>query len=250
METNIIYNEDCLETMKRLPDKSIDLILTSPPYNMRKRVSNGIYTNREDTEHFSKKYKYFPDNLNIEDYYNFHKNALNEMIRVSKLIIWNIQIVTGSKEAIFKLIGDFNKKIKDIIIWDKGWGQPAMNSGCINRATELLFILESGSVAGRSISYTNFKRGTMEDIWRIKREKQISAHSAAFPLELAMKAILNFSKERNIIYDPFTGTGQTQIAAIKLGRKWIGSEISLEYCEIANKRIKEELSQTKFNFSM
>ena len=55
----MIFNEDCLETMKRLKDKSVDLVVTSPPYNMRTRIRNGEYTTRELSEHFSKKYSHF-----------------------------------------------------------------------------------------------------------------------------------------------------------------------------------------------
>ena len=106
---------DCLEGLKLLSDNSVDLVVTSPPYNMRTRIRNGEYTTREKSEHFSKKYEHFSDDLTIEEYYDFHKNVLTELLRVSKCVLWNYQIVTGSKEAVFKLIGDFSDKIKDII---------------------------------------------------------------------------------------------------------------------------------------
>jgi site-specific DNA-methyltransferase (adenine-specific) len=115
-----LFNDDCLKVLPTIPDNSVNLIVTSPPYNMRTRVTNGKYTTRENSKHFSKKYKNFNDALNIEDYYFFHKEVINQMLRVSKIIFYNIQIVTGSKEALFKIIGDFNKNIKDIIVWDKG----------------------------------------------------------------------------------------------------------------------------------
>ena len=136
MEKNIIYNENCLETLSRMPDKCIDLVVTSPPYNMRTRIRNGEYTTREKSEHFSKKYKHFDDALSIDDFYSFHSEVLNELLRVSKIVCYNFQIVTGSKEAFFKIIGDFNKHIKDIIIWDKGHGQPAMHGQVLNSCYE------------------------------------------------------------------------------------------------------------------
>ena len=111
-----LINDDCLIAIQKLANDSIDLIVTSPPYNMRTRVRNGKYTTRETSEHFSKKYKNFHDALSIDDYYTFHKEVINQMLRVSKIIFYNIQIVTGSKEALFKIIGDFNKNIKDIIV--------------------------------------------------------------------------------------------------------------------------------------
>ncbi len=105
MESNKIHNECCLDTLKRFEDKSIDLVVTSPPYNMRTRIRNGKYTTREKSEHFSKKYKHFDDALPIEEFYSFHSEVLNELLRVSKIVCYNFQIVTGSKEAFFKIIG-------------------------------------------------------------------------------------------------------------------------------------------------
>jgi site-specific DNA-methyltransferase (adenine-specific)/modification methylase len=107
MQTNIILNCDLLDGFKQIPDNSIDLTVTSPPYNMRTRVRNGKYTTREKSGHFSKKYNNFDDALSIDDYFNFHSNALKEMLRISNIVIYNIQVVTGSKEALFKMIGLF-----------------------------------------------------------------------------------------------------------------------------------------------
>jgi site-specific DNA-methyltransferase (adenine-specific) len=184
---------DCLEVMKTLPDKSVDLTITSPPYNMRTRIRNGEYTTREKTEHFCKKYSNFDDALPIDEYYKFHKQAIGEMMRISKVIFWNVQIITGSKEAVFKIIGEFNRQLKDVIIWDKGWGQPAMHEAVINRATELILIFESSATAGRAFSKSCFGRGTMEDIWRFGGGKGIDGNRACFPIELPMRAIMGWS---------------------------------------------------------
>lgn len=239
MKINTIYNESCLDTMSRMKDNSVNLIFTSPPYNMRTRVRNGKYTTRERASHFSKKYKYFSDDMSIEEYFIFHMRVLTEILRISNVCLWNFSVVTGSKEAIFKLIGEFSEYIKDIIVWDKGHGQPAMHEGCINRASELILVLEGKASVGRSLKYFNFKRGTLQDIWRIKRQRSPSnIHGAVFPEELAKMAILNFSKEGDLVYDPFIGSGTTAAAAKKLKRKYIGSEISSEYCDIARRRLK------------
>jgi len=237
MENKIILG-DCLEVMKQMEDNSVDLIITSPPYNMRTRVRNGKYTNREKSEHFSKKYAHFGDDLGIEEYYEFHKKTIKEMLRISKTIIWNFAVVTGSKEAIFKLIGDFNKEIKDIVVWDKGHGQPAMHEGCINRATELILIMESNASAGRVLSNYYFKRGEMQDIWRIKRGRNIvGIHGATFPEELVEHIVKNFSKEGDVILDPFAGSGTTGVACKNLNRNFILIEKEPEYIEIIKKRL-------------
>ena len=251
MKTEIIknctlHNVDCMEYMKSLPDNSFDLIVTSPPYNMRTRVRNGQYTTREKSEHFSKKYKNFDDALSIDDYFDFHSNALKQMLRISNVVIYNIQIVTGSKEALFKMIGLFNKEIKDIAIWDKGHGQPSMHEGVLNKTTELILILESNATAGRCFKTFNFKRGELSDIWRIPREQSaVAGHSAPFPLKLVETAILNFSKQTNKVFDPFMGTGTTGIASLKHNRNFIGCELDADYFEAACKRIIAEAQQER-----
>ena len=238
MELNKIYNEDCLITLSSLKNNTVDLVVTSPPYNMRTRIRNGKYTTREKSEHFSKKYTNFDDALSIDDFYNFHSKVLHELLRVSKIVCYNFQIVTGSKEAFFKIIGDFNKYIKDIIIWDKGYGQPAMHTHILNSSYEMILILENDKKCGRMIQNSTFKRGEMSNILRIGRGKKISKiNSAVFPVELSDKLIESFSKEGDIVYDPFMGTGTTAVSAKKLKRNYIGSEISLESIIFAEERI-------------
>jgi site-specific DNA-methyltransferase (adenine-specific)/modification methylase len=224
--------------MKEIPDKSVDMVLTSPPYNMRLRIRNGKYTEREKAEHFSKKYKFFDDALPIEEFYNFHSQCITEMLRVSKIVIYNFQIVTGSKEAFFRIIGKFSNNIKDIIIWDKGFGQPAINEKVLNSAYEMLLILESGDITGRKIQNASFKRGEMQNILRIGRGKKLSnIHSAIFPEKLAEEIIKNFSNEGDTILDPFAGSGTVGKMAKQLNRNYILIEKEPEYVNIIEKRL-------------
>lgn len=239
IDVNKVYNENCIETLSKMPNKFVDLVVTSPPYNMQMRIRNGKYTTRETAKHFSKKYTHFEDALPINDFYEFHSKVLTELLRVSKIVCYNFQIVTGSKEAFFKIIGDFNKNIKDIIIWDKGIGQPAMHEMVLNSCYEMILILEDAKIAGRLIQNAKFKRGEMNNILRIKKSKKIDkSHSACFPELLAGELIKAFSEENNLVYDPFLGTGTTAIASLKLNRNWIGSEIAEEYCKLSEERIK------------
>jgi len=207
---------------------------------MRTRIRNGKYTTREKTEHFSKKYKHFDDALSIEDFYEFHSFVLKELLRVSKIVCYNFQIVTGSKEAFFKIIGDFNKDIKDIIIWDKNTGQPAMHQQVLNSCYEMILVLEDDKKAGRLIQNAKFKRGEMNNILRIGRGKKISdIHGAIFPEELPDILIKAFSNEGDVVLDPFAGSGTTLVSAKKNNRKYVGIEISSEYVNSINKRLEE-----------
>ena len=239
MKNDHIYNEDCIKTLKRMEDNSVDCVITSPPYNMNLRIRKGKYCSRQIVKELSTKYDGFSDNLPIEEYYEFHSSVMRELLRVSKVVFYNIQIVTWSKRSIFKMIGEFNENLKDIIVWDKGVAQPAMQKQVLNRRTELILVFESDYPISRQFRYANFERGTLSDIWEIKRGKKISKdHGAVFPEELVEKIIENFTKEGDVIYDPFMGTGTTAVVSKKMNRKYIGSELSKSYIEVSEQRLK------------
>ena len=241
MKLNKIYREDCLSTLKKIKDNSIDIVITSPPYNMNLRIRNGKYCSRQIVKEISTKYTEFSDNLPIDEYNQFHTNVLRELLRVSDLIFYNIQIVTGSKRSIFKMIGEFSEYLKEIIVWDKGNGQPAMQQQVLNRRTELILVFEKDYPISRQFRKRGtFKRGTLDDLWLIKRGKKVGGenHGAVFPIELVSTILENFSKEGDVVYDPFMGTGTTAVVAKQLKRKFIGSEISKKYIDIAEERLK------------
>ena len=238
--TDSIFNESCIDTMKRIPDGFVDVVITSPPYNMNLRIRKGAYCSRQLVKEISTKYSGFADNIPIEEYYKFHSNVLNELLRISNLVFYNIQIVTGSKRAIFKIIGDFSDKLKEVIIWDKGHGQPAMQKQVLNRRSELILVFENDYPISRQFRSAIFKRGTLDDVWEIKREqKSVKNHGATFPRELVKKILENFSDEGDVIYDPFLGTGTTAVVCKMMNRRYIGSELSKDYFKIITKMLKE-----------
>ncbi len=163
MKTSIqldhIYNESCLETLRKMDDNSVALVVTSPPYNLNLRIRKGIYTSRQIVKEISTKYTEFSDNIPIEEYYSFHSQVLKELIRVSDIVFYNIQIVTGSKRAIFKMIGEFSDYLKDIIVWDKGNGQPAMQKQVLNKRSELILVFEKDYPISRQF----MKRGFLKE---------------------------------------------------------------------------------------
>ncbi len=240
VEINKVYNENCLDTLNRIDDDSIDLVITSPPYNMNLRIRNGKYCSRQIVKEFSSKYEGFDDNMPIDDFYKFHLKVLKELIRTSSIIFYNIQIVTGSKRAFFKIIGELSDYLKDIVVWDKGYAQPAMAQSVLNRRTELILIFDSKNAISRQFKNSNFKRGTLDDLWEIKRGKKVTgSHSAVFPELLVKRIIDNFSKPNDLIYDPFMGTGTTAVVAKKLNRNFLGSELLPKYFNLINSRIYE-----------
>jgi site-specific DNA-methyltransferase (adenine-specific)/modification methylase len=235
-----IFNESCIDTMKRIPDNFVDVVITSPPYNMNLRIRKGEYCSRQIVKELSTKYEGFSDNLPIDEYNKFHTEVLRELLRISNLVFYNIQIVTGSKRSIFKMIGEFSDKLKEIIVWDKGHGQPAMQEQVLNRRSELILVFENDYPISRQFRSAKFKRGTLEDIWEIKRERKkgVDNHGATFPEELIRTILDNFTEENDVIYDPFLGTGTTAVVSKKLNRRYIGSELSKDYFKICQTQLK------------
>jgi len=237
-----LHQGDCLEVMKQIPDGSVDLIVTSPPYNMNLRIRNGKYCSRQIVKELSTKYENFNDNLPMDDYYSFNKNIINELLRVSDLVFYNVQFLTGNKPALFKLIGEFSHKLKEFIVWDKENAQPAIGDGVMNSQFEAILVFQNSKPYSRAFSSSNFNRGTLSNLWRIKRGKKIhKSHGAVFPIELIKKAIDNFSRTGHVVLDPFMGTGTTGVACKQLNRKFIGIELDKEYFKIAEDRINGEL---------
>lgn len=244
IELNKIYNESCLETLKKIPDNFIDLVITSPPYNMNLRIRKGEYCSRQIVKEISTKYEGFADNIPIDDYYEFHSEVLRELLRVSNLVFYVVQVVTGSKRSIFKMIGEFSDNLKDIIIWDKKYAEPAIQKQVMNRRTEFILVFENDYPISRQFRSAPFKRGSLNDIWQIDRNRnngksKDKSHGATFPEKLVATIIENFSKKGDKIYDPFLGTGTTAIVAKKMKRKFIGSEILKDYCKIAKRKLNE-----------
>lgn len=234
---------DCSKILPAL--MPVDIVITSPPYNMRTRIRNGQYTEREWTDHFSKKYSGFHDAYPVKTYFEIHKNILTEIIRLSPLAFVNIQIVTGSKEAWFRLIGEFSEYIKDIIVWDKGEGQPAMHASVINRGYELILAIDSSKTLGRTFSKNSFARGTMPDIWRFGRggNGKNEENKAQFPDSLVNKILIGWSKPNEICLDPFMGTGTSGVGCASTGRRFIGIEIDEQTFYKAAKRIHYAYAQ-------
>lgn len=235
-----LYNEDCLDTLSRMADDSVDVVITSPPYNMNLRIRNGKYCSRQIVEEFSTKYRGFNDNLPMEEYFEFHKKVLNELLRVSPLVFYNIQMVTGNKLALFKLIGEFSSYLKEVIIWDKVNAQPAMGKGILNSQFEFVLVFDKYNAISRKFNNANFDRGTLSNVWNIKpnrRRRGVNYHGATFPEELVRKILKFFCKESGTVYDPFMGTGTTGVVCMELGYDFIGSELIHDYFLISKENL-------------
>ena len=242
---NKIIIGDSEEVLKQLPDNCIDLIFTSPPYNF------GLdYSNSED-------------GINWKSYFDKLFRIFDECIRVLKYggrIIVNIQPLFSDYIPTHHIISNFfiSRKLiwKAEIIWDKNnynckytaWGSWKSPSNPYLKYTwEFLEVFCKGSIKhyGKKeladISADEFKKWTIAR-WDIPPETRMKefGHPAMFPEELARRVIKLFSFKGDIVLDPFNGAGTTTVVAKRLGRTYIGIDISEEYCKMAMERIEKE----------
>jgi len=218
LELNKIYCMNCLDGLKQLPDNSIDLILTDPPYgiNIGSKVGG-------DSPFGSKKCNVVPTNIaKVKEYTPFDDSTIpseeifKEMFRVSKN-----QIIFSGNYFVEHL-----KNSPCWIVWDKD---------------------NSGNFADCELAWTSFKTAVRKFKWRWNgmlqekmnwKEKRF--HPTQKPVPLFKWILENYSEKDMIILDPFIGSGTTAIACKQLGRKFIGFEISQKYVDIANKRLCQE----------
>ena len=237
-----IYNQDCLSGMKQMPDNSVDIVITSPPYNYNLRIMKGKYTIRSVKDH-NKYGEIFKDGMPMDEYFNWQKECITEMMRISKgLVFYNIQLLTGNKVALFRLFGEFAKQIKEVIIWDKIHAEPAKCEGILNSQYEFIIVFDKKQAIARQFSVFNSDKGTVSNVFQIgkNRGKESKKHKAVFPIELPSKILTLFSKVGDTVLDPFIGIGTTAVAAIQNNRHFIGFELIKEFYDAAIERIKKE----------
>lgn len=246
MPNTILIKGDCLEKMKALSDGCIDMVFTSPPYNMNLRIRKGKHCSRQLVKELSTKYEGYDDNLPMDDYFSFNFRVVSELLRISDLVFYNVQFLTGNKSALYKLIGVFHHKIKEFIVWDKINAQPAIGEKILSSRFEVLLVLQNSNPISRKFDTAQFSRGSLSNLWGIKRGSIVDkSHGATFPEELVEKAVRNFSAENATILDPFMGTGTVGVVCQKLNRNFIGIELLPKYFEIAEKRISNADDKTR-----
>jgi len=217
--------------MKQMPDKCVDLVVTSPPYNVGK---NNMTANKYGKG----------DSLNQEEYYKWTKKVIDLLLQKSHTVFYNIQMLSDNKRSVLALLGEYKNVIKDIIIWDKKQVAPSIEPGVMNSKFEFIIIFSDDSPEKRKFKKANF-HGNFHNVIEGKsasnENKYSDFHKATFPLYLPYKIIKNFSDPEEIILDPFLGLGTTIMACKQLKRNFIGIEISPEYCKIAEERLKQDI---------
>lgn len=260
IELNKIYNENCLDTVSRMPDNFVDLIVTSPPYD------------------------------NLRDYkgYEFDFDSiakgLFKVIKPGGVVVWVVgdkinggRSLTSFKQGLFFQEIGFN--MHDVMIYQKK-NTPFMRSNAYTNCYEFMFILSKGIPktfnpikentvrSGYEMLVHNKKSDginkkilkelkpekTKNNIWQYAvglggttSDRFAFEHPAMFPENLARDHIISWSNEGDLVYDCFMGSGTTAKMALLNNRNFIGSEIAKKYCDIAEKRI-QDVRNNLFNY--
>lgn len=243
IEINKIYNEDCLKTMSSIPDNSVDLIVTSPPYNKNAHASaSGTDKSWSALRGRQIPYDVYSDDMPQDKYEDWQKEVMSECIRVLKphgsLFYNHKDIIVNGVIIPPKWVYDFN--VHQQIIWNRG-SSLANDPHYFQPITEYIYWIVKEP---KNVFFDKSKSVFRQNIWRINTDK--NKHPAPFPLVLVENCISCCSKKGDLVYDPFMGSGTTAIAALLLERNYIGSEISPQYVEMANKRIDNDNKQLKW----
>ena len=220
-----------------MDDNSIDLIVTSPPYN------KGFYNKHKkktkwdlcDTKSRVISYGDFNDNMEPADYEQWQRDVLTECQRVIKptgSIFYNHKDILFEHNTIHPTYV-YDYPLKEIIVWDRG-STLTIGKEYFYPITEYIFWLKKDK---DSRPYFNRDEADFQkNVWRFNPEKN-NTHPAPFPIELPMNIIKCCSKEGDIVYDPFMGSGTVALAAKMLGRHFIGSELNPEYVKQTEERL-------------
>lgn len=223
LETNKIYNMDCLEGLRQMEDESVDLVLTDPPYNINVVSQRGTNKSLEN------------DNLNQYAFKSLLFELSKEMKRVLKKDTFIVCFCGWSTSHIFREVMDEFFTLKSMPIWVKNnWGLGYYTRPQYEPA--LLYLNGTPKPLEKPIS----------DVWQFKRLNN-PIHIAQKPEDLIQHIARSFSKEGDLVLNPFMGSGTTAVAFQQLNRRFIGFEISKEYCDIANKRLSQKVLSEVLN---
>jgi len=230
---NNIYQGDCLELMQKLPNECIDLVVTSPPYNLRNSTGGGLKDGRGGkwkNAGLLEGYESYDDTMPYEEYVKWQRDCLTSMMRVLKddgAIFYNHKwrVQAGLLQDRFDIVKGF--PVRQIIIWQRKGGIN-FNPGYFLPTYEVIYLICKSKF--NLISSAN----AIGDIWSITQDFN-NPHPAPFPIELPSRCI--GSTTAKVVFDPFAGSGTTLVAAHELRRYYLGFEIEQKYIDMAKKRL-------------
>ena len=243
-----LYKGDCLDVLNTLDANSVDLVVTSPPYDDLREYNSVIDWKQLAT-------------------------ALYRVIKEGGVVVWNVndKVIDGSKSLTsFKqciLFNEIGFNVNDVMIWKKANPMPQVKQPRYNQVFEYMFIFSKGKpktfnpimvdckcagqnyastckkiTTGKEREYKEFEinsKKVADNIWEFAISQNKTEHPAVFPLELPSKHIKSWSNKNELVLDPFMGSGTTGIACKMLFRNFIGIEIDENYFKLAERRISD-----------
>ncbi len=235
MFLNQIVCGDCIDVMRQMTSESVDLIVTSPPYNLKNSSGNGMKSHakgRWKNAQLIDGYDEHDDNMPHDEYVKWQRSCLTEMMRLipdNGAIFYNHKwrVQKGLLQDRQDIVSGF--PVRQIIIWQRSGGIN-FNDSYFLPTYEVIYLIAKSKF---KLKPTANRHG---DVWRINQEKN-NSHPAPFPSELVDRIIS--STDAKVILDPFVGSGTTAVVTKKSGRNYIGIDKSKFYCEMAETRLKQ-----------
>ena len=215
MKIDLIYG-DCLEKIKKIPDSSVQLIVTDPPYCIG-TTSNGTKGN-------------FTDNNLIKPFFDILFSEYKRVLKPTGSLYINTDWRTYP--FLYPILQKYFS-VRNCIVWDYEW----LKAGTFYRFQHEFIMFATMPECKRTFS------GGERDIWRIRcinyTDKKNKLHQAQKPVELMEKSIINSSEIGDTVLDTFMGSGSTGVACVNTNRNFIGIELDEKYFEVAKKRIED-----------
>lgn len=263
---------DCLEVLKTLPENEIVLAFTSPPY------LNAINYEEHVEKINGKKERWERKDISYDEYKQFLVDRFRELLRVVRpggFNVVNISPVLWNGERTplpFHFVSwmeEIGWKFKEDIIWEKTVARDRRSGVLLQHpfpgyyypslVAEYVFVFQKPAEKNKDniywfrtskekennrIDLLDYQGEKSKNVWKIRPvAPQENIHPCPFPVELADRVIQLYSYKNDIVIDIFAGSGQTNLAAERAGRKHIGIEIQVEYIDYAVERINSELAQ-------
>lgn len=230
IELDRIYNEDCLEGMRHIPDNTVDLVIADPPYDFKSVRGGGAFGSK--SEDGSKGRRYHAELSPMSS--GFQIDVLDEMCRVCR--IPNMYVFCSKEQLPMLLQYAKARRLNfDLLTWHKTNPVPTCCNKYLSDTEYIVFLRGKGA---RVFGTYDTKRKWWVQAVNADDKRQYH-HPTVKPLNIIRQLIVNSSSWGGVILDPFIGSGTTAVAAILESRHYIGFEIDKNYYDIAQQRIIE-----------